>query len=267
MKHTTHLPQPIAWVVNATAMTQTTTPIRRKSAPEHQPTVYYTTDAWTTITYIVHACKDEVGWLGLVDTLESGDYLVTDIYVPQQEVSGATTEIEADAMSDLAMEILEAGKDPSKLFYWGHSHVNMAVSPSGQDERQLGEYIEHCPVFIRGIYNKKGDAKVDVFDRDAEIVHQCVDNYPLHDLIEPELKASLDALLKANVKTRVYKSFNTIHGTTPTVTTKNRQPGFTPSTKHYEFDDDAGAGYWINSDDSEAYMMDWTHGAKPHATR
>lgn len=194
-----------AWSFSACDNRPTTTPLLRAGeAPRHRtPDVMYTTEAWQTIRYIVAQCSAEVGWLGLVEYYaESNVYLITDIFVPPQEVTGVTTEIESDAMAELANKLLDQDIDTSKLYYWGHSHVNMGVSPSTQDERQLDEYLEHCPVFIRGIYNKKGDSKVDVFDTNEGVVFQCVDNYPTHDVMPDELVASLKNTLKKNVTER-----------------------------------------------------------------
>ena len=190
------------WNFAATSLKATTTPlipVGTIPAVEPVPTVYYTTKAWHSIQYLVSRCPQEVGWLGLVDMLEDGDYLITDIYVPLQTVHGAETDIDEDAMEALFDQIIDEGNDPSKLRYWGHSHVNMGVGPSGQDENQLEEYLDACDWFIRGIYNKQGAAKVDVFDRTKQKVFQCVDGIPVHDLIDPDLRKHLDDEIKGNV--------------------------------------------------------------------
>lgn len=167
------------------------------------PVVYYTPFVWNVIWYLVNQCSMEVGWLGLVDKI-GDDYIVTDIYVPEQTVSRTETDIESEAMSALALELLAEGKDPNKLRYWGHSHVNMQVSPSSQDEKQLEEYLEHCDWFIRGIYNKRGDTKVDVYDRTNNVVHQVVKNGPHIPNLTEEEKEVLDKLIKNNVQEYVY---------------------------------------------------------------
>ena len=45
----------------------------------------------------------------------------------------------------------------------GHSHVNMGVGPSGQDDSMILEFKTR-DFFIRGIFNKKGDIKMDIYD-------------------------------------------------------------------------------------------------------
>lgn len=164
------------------------------------PTVFYTPEAWDTVWFIVGVCPQEVGWLGLVDTLPSGDFLITEVFVPEQQVHGTETDISPDAMTDLAMHLIDMGHDTNKLIYWGHSHVNMGVSPSGQDERQVDEYLEHAPLFIRGIYNKRGERKLDVFDRERGLIFQkCPDR-----IYSPGLTAAAAADLRATLQRNVH---------------------------------------------------------------
>lgn len=185
---------------SATSQEKKITPIADTTAFPH---VFYSTVAWQKIWHTVNTCSEEVGWLGTVEKV-GNNYLIEDIWVPEQEVTGGTTEIEADAMAALALHLEENGIDSSKLRYWGHSHVNMAVSPSGQDENQTAEYLEHVDWFIRGIYNKKGDTKVDVFDMTKSLVYQKVDNNIYIPPMDTNVVTTLDATIKANVKKKVY---------------------------------------------------------------
>lgn len=166
------------------------------------PTVYYTVEAHASIEYIVNKCPTEIGWLGLVEDVPGG-YMITQIYIPEQEVTATTTEIETEGMANLFMHLIEQGVDTSKVRYWGHSHVNMGVSPSTRDEDQIADYLETSPLFIRGIYNKKGVSKVDVFDVTQGFVFECVST-GIHKPISAGMLDYLDAALKSNVKERRY---------------------------------------------------------------
>lgn len=253
-----------AYTFAATSTTPTTSPIRKRgeSAPK-APRVIYTTEVWTSIQYIVGKCAKEVGWLGTVE-FDGDDYWITEIFIPEQEVTGVTTEIEGDALADLAHWLMENDRDPGQLYYWGHSHVNMGVSPSSQDESQLAEYLDNCRVFIRGIYNKKGDTKVDVFDRDAGIVFQCVSDHPEHDLISHELKKKLDADLDKNVSERRY--LPTI-GTTPGYTGySGRYPNYEGGYYTQQAREEAAKAKtsepkpWKNDADLEIDMYEYMYG-------
>ena len=177
------------------------------------PKVFYTDSAWETIRYLVDSVSTEVGWLGLVETGTNDkgvitSLTITNIYIPKQKVHGAETDIAAETLCDLAVELEESGKESEKLIYWGHSHVNMSVSPSGQDEAQVEEFLDNgCKLFIRGIYNKQGHSKVDVYDVDNNCSHQCVWNGPMPAPVNQELRKRIDKLVKANV---TKSSFSTV---------------------------------------------------------
>jgi len=194
--------------VKATSLTSQTSIILPRTVSQ-APVVLYTPVAWFKIQKAIMMCPDEVGWLGLVEeNEEEREYLVTDIFVPSQVVSGTETDIAEDAMSELACTL----ESPEKLRYWGHSHVNMGVGPSVQDEEQTAEYLEHVDYFIRGIYNKKGASKVDVFDMKNEVQYQCVKNeLYLNPLSEEEMKTFEDGV-KENVKK--YRTYNNQSTTT-----------------------------------------------------
>ena len=172
-------------------------------ARKHIPCVYYAEHVYQAIWYLVEKCSKEVGWLGLIEPMGQ-DFMVTQIYVPRQEVTGAETDISPEAMADLAEEIMRAKKDPGQLLYWGHSHVNMGVSPSGQDETQIAEYLQNCDMFIRGIYNKRGESKVDVFDKTNMLVYEAVPNGRYHPPMNEAFKERMDKLIAQNVKEQVF---------------------------------------------------------------
>jgi hypothetical protein len=168
------------------------------------PTVYYTPEVAEQMDYIVEKCTDEVGWLGLVTHYEELDaFLIHRIMVPEQQVHSTTTEISDEGLEKVALELIEEGEDTSTMFAWYHSHVNMPVNPSSQDELQVAEYLTNCPIFIRGIVNKKGDSKVDVYYRDHGIAYTCVPT-AIHYAFETDPLAGLDEILKERVKKKVY---------------------------------------------------------------
>jgi len=161
------------------------------------PEVYFTPQTRAIIDHLVRACNQEVGWLGTVAE-DNGVYVIDQIFVPKQTVTHTETDIGLDAMGALAEELFEKGDSPDRLYYWGHSHVNMGVSPSSQDEDQIREYLEACPKFIRSIHNKAGLQKVDFYDRDNRIIYQ---NLPAKTLfsLEQTFKTNLDELIARNV--------------------------------------------------------------------
>ncbi len=179
--------------VSSKSSVSVTTQLKRTAA-ELIPIVLYSPRAYQKIAQVVAMCDKEVGWFGSVE-VKGINYLITDIFVPEQEVSSIETNISPSSHLDLIVTL----DNPDSLYYWGHSHVNMAVAPSLQDEDQVEEYLNHAPVFIRGIYNKKGDSKVDVYDTKQGVIFEKVLDRPfISGMTAAELK-TFKAAVKANV--------------------------------------------------------------------
>ena len=164
------------------------------------PTVFYTPEVDAQMKFIVNKCNQEVGWMGLVTHYEDQNaFLIHRIMLPQQQVHSATTEISDEGLSEIAEELIAEDVDTSTMYCWYHSHVNMAVSPSQQDENQVAEYMSSCPIFIRGIVNKRGDSKVDVYYRDHNIAYTCVPTAIFYNFDKDPLEG-LEELIKKRVK-------------------------------------------------------------------
>lgn len=207
MNRLPYYPQAKQASFDSSSLTPVTTQLYEWDLPK-APQVYYTPLVWESIRYLVDTIATEVGWLGLVDIDDDGNYLVTEIFVPKQTVSGVETDITPEALVDLAVDLESKGISSEKLIYWGHSHVNMGVSPSMQDEVQVEEFLDNgCKYFIRGIYNKHGSSKVDVYDTAENCVHQCVRNGVQPTVLDDLLKTRLDDLIKTNVEKPVVKAF------------------------------------------------------------
>jgi hypothetical protein len=128
------------------------------------------------------AGSDEIGWLGCVKrNQEDNTFLVYKILpLPRQEVHSATTEILPEGLCELMTDLLESGditpEEANDIRYWGHSHVNMGVTPSGQDSSQMDALTANVKeansvnrFFIRCITNKKGDYNFAIFQYDLGI--------------------------------------------------------------------------------------------------
>ena len=64
--------------------------------PPVQPTVYFTPEVWAKMNFIIDKCSEEVAWMCLVEDLGSSKFLITEAYVPKQEVCAVETEISLD---------------------------------------------------------------------------------------------------------------------------------------------------------------------------
>ncbi len=132
------------------------------------PKILISDHAYRRMCLIVETAPKEVGWLGTVDRLASGNFFIDEVFVPEQEVSGSETDPTDEGQFNVMNELVEMGEEGMKkierLRFWGHSHVHMGTSPSGTDENTPLNYQRlGLPWFIRGIFNKFGRAEFTVY--------------------------------------------------------------------------------------------------------
>ena len=135
------------------------------------PKIYIKYEAALKMNQIINTCDAEVGWLGSVEE-NDGAYTITDVYLLKQRVNGATCELDENALSDLLCDMVQnKPEEYNKIKLWGHSHVDMAVNPSGQDDETFTEYYQDNPYFIRLIANKKEEMRIDIAIKDEGYVY------------------------------------------------------------------------------------------------
>jgi hypothetical protein len=119
----------------------------------------------------------------------------------KQNVSSVTAELHEEGLQEYAQRLLAANRydELEKVRMWGHSHVNMDVSPSSQDQETFKEYYLNCDYFIRIIANKKNSLRLDIVLKDKELRFDNVKwevAYPKE--IEEEIKKKILLENKAN---------------------------------------------------------------------
>jgi len=131
------------------------------------PVVTFDISAYIDIITIVDNHDEEISWLASV-IRDGYTFHVKTVYLLQQRCSAATTVFDAEAQLTLQNELIEAMGDDAgleefgRLALWGHSHVRMGASPSGQDEKQMNDMMDNAPWFIRMITNKNGEVRLTV---------------------------------------------------------------------------------------------------------
>jgi cation transport regulator ChaC len=138
------------------------------------PRVIFSQKAIKWIKAMVEVHSTEVGWYNLVDKLDDNTYYIRDLFYPDHDLAtGTTCEISAKGEADVMNYLVNNNReeDIGKISCWGHSHVNMGVGPSGQDDAQILKLLERGgDFFIRIIVNKKNVINVAVYDRVNNIV-------------------------------------------------------------------------------------------------
>jgi len=168
--------------------------------------------AYTKMWHYVDIAGDEVGWLGTVERMP-GALLIKDVFLLKQKVSAAQTVITEEGLTEFGEEILQLpdGVDIyNNIRFWGHSHVNMGTSPSGQDENQMELFknSEH-PYFIRGILNKRGRMEFTIFFYDTGVKIEDAE-WAIYEPVDVSVRDTIEAEFKEKVikETYTYKSYS-----------------------------------------------------------
>ena len=147
----------------------------------------------------IQLCPEEIGWLGTVNVVND-TYVIEDVLLFKQEVTAATTEIDENSLAQIVNDILVNNPEhgmaiANSLRFWGHSHVNMGVNPSGQDDAQMRVFnTQGVDYFIRGIGNKAGNLRFDIYHYTKGIAYMDV---------EWTVVQSTDTAMKEAIKTEI----------------------------------------------------------------
>lgn len=196
------------------------------------PCVIISSVAMNKMRIYVNESEDEIGWLGFVEKVDETTYNISDVMLFEQEVHSSTTEISPENLVTIGTELIKSGNDGVKkvnsLRLWGHSHVDMSVNPSGQDNDQMDIFKENnCDWFVRIIANKKSQLKVDVFNYKSGLdfinVPWFEDSNVSTEEIDNKITATKDYLESLN-KERISiidKSLNNVYDSTSKEINKN----------------------------------------------
>lgn len=134
-----------------------------------EPKIYILDSAWLKIKMLVKENSGEVAWHCLVEKHTNNRYLIYDVLVFPQEVTGAT----ADGIDgDYEMWVATL---PDEQFDFMrchmHSHVNMGVTPSGTDENYYANLMTQVTdYYITMIINKSDSYHLRFYDKENNIV-------------------------------------------------------------------------------------------------
>ena len=137
-----------------------------------EPKIYITTEAYCKMRKLVDDTRTEIGWYGTVTKVPglNSTYVIEDILVYPQKVTGATCEQDEDRMFEFEMS-LTTEQVNAKRFH-GHSHVNMGVTPSGVDESFYQDILTQVEdYFIICITNKSNQYTVRFYDVQNNILY------------------------------------------------------------------------------------------------
>jgi len=147
------------------------------------------------MSYIRIATPNEITGLGIIDKIESTsgtDFIVKEIFLPEQIASPIHCELKAEAMINIMNDLLEREDDINAnahlCFHW-HSHGESATFWSQIDEDDIRRWKGHYLVSL--VTNTQGDllARLDILNPDIGIYNipmRCVILMPINSDI-PEI--------------------------------------------------------------------------------
>lgn len=148
--------------------------------------------------------EGEIGWLAYVEQFDKQGFLITDCALLKQEVHSTTTEITAEGLLEFWNNCTP--ENQAKIKLWGHSHVNMSVTPSTQDNNQMDYFKDGNPWFIRLITNKKREYYIDIYDYANGIqIHMDQSDLITYNPEAGELRQAIQEEIKEKVSKKEYK--------------------------------------------------------------
>lgn len=207
-----------------------------------EPTIYITPNAYIKMRMLVDKSDKEIGWYGIVNEMPGlqATYIIEDIIVYPQKVTGVTVEQDEDRMFEFEMS-LTTEQVNHKRFH-GHSHVNMGTGPSGVDESFYQDLLSQVTdYFIITITNKRNEYTTRFYDVANNILYTDV---PIQ-LIQNDGSLYLDwyETNKEQVKEHTYQA-QTTKPTFPINKSKPKTPIKTNQKQTSFFDYEDEEDYW-----------------------
>lgn len=149
-----------------------------KPPEEEKAKVVFTPVAWLKTIELVDEFSSEVAWhyLAKRDEEDPRKFILYDVIVYPQTVTSATVEMDEAAYLTWQMKIDD--EDFNHIRGQGHSHVHMAVSPSGTDMDHQEKIVSQLnmdsanPFYVFIIINKKRSVHFNVYDVERNIVYE-----------------------------------------------------------------------------------------------
>ena len=110
---------------------------------DRKATVVFTAGAWAKMALLVKEFDKEVAWHGVAHRAADeavDEYIIEDIVVYPQEVSGTTVEMDTEKYAEWLMQNADDERF-NNIHMQGHSHVNMPTSPSSVDLNHQEEIL------------------------------------------------------------------------------------------------------------------------------
>ena len=187
-------------------------------------TIYMTPEAYFKMLTLLSGFDKEVAWHGVAhrygEDIDTDEYIITDILVYPQTVTGVTVDMDEAEYANWLMENADDERFDN-LRMQGHSHVRMGTTPSTTDihhQETILDMLGGDDFYIFMIYNKNLSKTVKIFDLKKNIMF---DNADIDVAVLFDSETTGDEFLKDAKRLVVEKSY----------VNKYYNPGTTPAPK------------------------------------
>ncbi len=172
-------------------------------------------NAYSKLRGYINNVENEVGGLGSV-FIKGQSLIVKDIFLIEQEVSGASTNLSADGLAKFYQERLKANKkdDMGSYKLWWHSHYNFNTFWSKTDDDTIDGFDQETKEdnwFLSIVGNQEGEllTRLDVF-RPFRFTYNDVPMF--NDILDPKVEVDLLSEIEKKVKDKVVPVQVATHG-------------------------------------------------------
>lgn len=151
---------------------------------EEKAKILFTPTAYAKMVSLLMAFVSEVAWHGVGERMDEKTFVISDILVYPQTVTGTTVDMDTEKY---ALWLMENDEDDrfNHIIMQGHSHVKMQTSPSSVDKTHQEEILEQLTddmYYIFMIWNKRLEHTTKIYDLqnntmydDSEIEYGIID--------------------------------------------------------------------------------------------
>lgn len=151
--------------------------IKFQTKSQEPVTVSFVNNSFQKMLLLVFSNDKEIGWHGTVNRIDDKNFEVTNIFVYPQAVSGVSVTPDYKEYCDWQMNL--EGDVFNHMRFHGHSHVDMAVSPSPTDNKFQTDMLSQLPeddFYIFMILNKKRQVYIVLYDLKTNTVYKSYTN-------------------------------------------------------------------------------------------
>ena len=134
--------------------------------------LWLTPVAYSKTVTLINTFSDEVAWHGMAVKKAENEFIIEDICVYPQEVTGATVNTDQERYTKWLYEFDDEAFN--KIRMQGHSHVNMGVSPSGVDSghrEKILDQLDDDMFYIFMVWNKSLKTHTLIYDMENNILY------------------------------------------------------------------------------------------------